>query len=76
MHRDTKPRPMLLYLYATNMRVLAAGHSGTCTHLRSYQGEYLGKDNVTGESKKDMIAECREPHHPLEVGHILWKKHR
>ncbi len=46
----------------------------TGTHLWSQQGEYLGKDNVTGESKKDMITECREPHHPFEVRNILWQR--
>lgn len=45
--------------------------AGFRTHLWGHQGENLCKDNVTGQSKKDMIAERGEPHHPLEVCHVL-----
>lgn len=53
-------------------RSVATTH--TCTHLWGYQGENLGKDHMTDESKNDMIAECIEPHHPFEVRNILWQK--
>lgn len=54
-----------------------SGHmalSHTCTHLWSQECENLGKNNVSGESKKDMIAERGEPHGPLEIGSILRQK--
>lgn len=56
---------VLLYL------CLNTGFSDFRTHLWGHQGENLCKDNVTGESKKDMIAEHGEPHHPLEVCDVL-----
>ena len=71
---------MQLYLYVVTMQLYISlkftqtrsdSTAHTCTHLWSYQGEYLGKDHMTDESEKDMIAECREPHHPFEVRHIL-----
>jgi len=65
----THIRDMPLHLHAVAAQ--ADGHSHTFTHLWSHEGEYLGKDNVAHESKKDMIAECREPHHPLEVCRVL-----
>lgn len=49
-------------------------HSHTCTHLWSQEGENLGKDNVSGESKKDMIAEGGKPHGPFEIRSILQQK--
>lgn len=45
--------------------------SRSCTHLWCQNGENLGKNNVSGEGKKDMIAERGEPHGPFEVGGIL-----
>lgn len=41
------------------------------THLRGNHGANFGKDHMTSEGKKDVVAECCEPHHPFKISHIL-----
>lgn len=48
----------------------AGGGSGPA-HLGGNHSAEFRKQHVSGESEEDGVAEGGEPHHPLEVSHVL-----
>lgn len=46
----------------------------THTHLWGYHGANFSKDHMTRQGKKNVVAECCEPHHPFKISHILQSK--